>query len=342
MSVQVKQRIDFVDLAKGFCILLVVLEHSFSHYDIHTQVDVTLGAFRMPLYFFLSGLFFKEYEGFGGFIKRKINKLLIPFLFFYLTCSVFLPNVLYVFGYSVRNIDNIGWLNSLLAVVSPTQRSFSNGPIWFLICLFIINIIFYLCQILVRKTTANDYILLVLSFFIGYIGYYLGKNSIQLPLYIDTALSSLPFYVCGYYLKNKTDILLPNHLDKYLPLLAVLCLFVTTLIATPTNFQYNVFENFYSLYLGGILGTLFIIFISKIIKSLPLISYWGRYSIIVLCTHQMVIQFILLFIRNYTLSVWIIATIAFVVTMGLELLIIPFCCKYLPYVTAQKDVIKVS
>lgn len=39
-------------------------------------------TFRMPLYYFLSGLFFKTYRGFFDFVLKKINKLLIPFAFF--------------------------------------------------------------------------------------------------------------------------------------------------------------------------------------------------------------------------------------------------------------------
>ena len=79
-----KQRIQYIDLAKGFCILLVVASHILAFYRTQLPYDSVLKCFRMPLYFFLSGVFFKQYENFGGFVKRKINKLLIPFLFFYI------------------------------------------------------------------------------------------------------------------------------------------------------------------------------------------------------------------------------------------------------------------
>ena len=45
-------------------------------------------TFRMPLYYFLSGLFFKPYNGFFNFAIRKANKLLIPFFFFYFCTGV--------------------------------------------------------------------------------------------------------------------------------------------------------------------------------------------------------------------------------------------------------------
>ena len=89
------KRIEYIDLAKGMCILLVVLSHMMAYYKVSFPYDSVLKCFRMPLYFFLSGVFFKQYEGFWGFFKRKVNKLLIPFAFFYLAFGVALPIVLY-------------------------------------------------------------------------------------------------------------------------------------------------------------------------------------------------------------------------------------------------------
>ena len=73
------KRIEYIDLAKGICIMLVVLLHVFG--DMSGTVIKIMNLFRMPLYFVLSGLFFKQYEGFYSFLKKKTNKLLIPFLF---------------------------------------------------------------------------------------------------------------------------------------------------------------------------------------------------------------------------------------------------------------------
>lgn len=59
-----KPRIEFIDLAKGICIILVVI--------FHFDVDIPLlRPMRMPLYFILSGLFFKDYGGFINFLTKK-------------------------------------------------------------------------------------------------------------------------------------------------------------------------------------------------------------------------------------------------------------------------------
>ena len=70
------QRIVHIDIAKGIGILLVVLAHNglqayapFLHQFIY--------AFHMPLFFFLSGMFFKPEVGFLELLKKRFNSLLL-------------------------------------------------------------------------------------------------------------------------------------------------------------------------------------------------------------------------------------------------------------------------
>lgn len=343
MASSQNKRIEFIDLAKGFCIILVVLTHVNTYFHIKYPLQMELQVFRMPLYFFLSGLFFKQYENIIGFIKRKINKLLIPFLFFYLIGAIIIPNVLHYFGYDVRNSSVLG-IKSFYAFLIPSQRNFPNGPIWFLLCLFNINIIFYGLFLFCKKWGKYFVLgLTVCSLLIGAFGFYLGTAKVFLPLYLDTAFTSLPFFCFGYIFRKHTSILVPNKYDKFLPIWAVLCFIYICLFAIKVSYHYNRFSgSIFALYTCGLFGTLFIIFISKMIKKLPVVSYWGRYSIIILCTHNLVVQFIAVILKTLPINKEIMFVSNLIITMFLYLLIIPFCLKYLPYVTAQKDVIKVK
>lgn len=335
-------RIDFVDLAKGFCIVLVVFTHVNTYFSLPYFLEEALSIFRMPLYFFLSGLFFKSYEGFDGFLKRKVNKLLIPFLFFYLTTSVALPNFLHVVGYDVRNVDVLGW-KSLWAFITPPHQQFPNAPIWFLICLFVDNLYFYILYIISNKAGKfKTHVLVVLSFLAGGFGYWLGTSHILLPMYLDTAMSALPFFCCGYVFNKHSRILYPNEKDKYLWVLIIVCFAYTAIFSGKVGYMGNTFEiSPISVYGCGLAGTLSVIFLAKLIHRLPLFSYWGRYSIIILCTHNLVIQFLLIFIRKLPVSDWTMVLLTLAITLMSYMLIIPFCLRYLPYVTAQKNVIKV-
>ena len=87
----------------GFCILLVVMFHA----ELLDKGTPCLGMLRMPFYFALSGLFFKDYGGFKTILK-KINKLLIPFLFFYIINRVStIFQVLSLFSSTIKNDTNI-------------------------------------------------------------------------------------------------------------------------------------------------------------------------------------------------------------------------------------------
>ena len=125
------RRIDFVDLTKGVCIVLVVMAHVGGAFE---QLDTNsmLSCFRMPLYFFISGVFFKSYEGLFGFILRKINKLIIPFLFFYLSAFL-MKYIVWKIAPGVFQLP-VSW-NELLVVFHGHDLIKFNPPIWFLLAL---------------------------------------------------------------------------------------------------------------------------------------------------------------------------------------------------------------
>lgn len=318
------KRIEFIDLAKGICITLVVIGHC--------GVSIPIPGWeivRMPLYFILSGLFFKDYGGLANFAIRKTNKILIPFLFFYLVgCLGF-----YLIKYLTPSLlitDARGILDMF------NNRQFFNGPIWFLLCLFWCNLIFCIISLKVRKESIR----ILLTCIIGGIGCFLGNQHIFIPLFIDVAFTALPFFVFGYYLK-KTEILYPNKYDKYNILIAVFFYLISVYLSQNTTYRlslhYNGLEG-WSTYLLGITSVLSILFLCKIIKRVWLISYMGRYSIILLCTHHLIYRPIAVLQSNIMgeKNVYLVA----IITLAISCLLIPLCIKYIPYFVAQKDLIK--
>lgn len=123
----ISRRIEYIDLMKGICIILIILLHIGINYG-NNDVDSMFRNMRIPLYFCLSGLFFKKYNGFFDFTVRKINKLIIPFIFFsyfpFVLCEICLD-----YERSISTYLAIGLLPH-------------NYPLWFLRCLFITYIIY--------------------------------------------------------------------------------------------------------------------------------------------------------------------------------------------------------
>lgn len=64
-----EKRIEYIDLMKGICIILVVMNHCGAMRGLRPELSIinVLFAGSMPLYFLLSGLFFKRYGSFGTF-----------------------------------------------------------------------------------------------------------------------------------------------------------------------------------------------------------------------------------------------------------------------------------
>lgn len=340
-----KQRIQYIDLAKGFCILLVVASHILAFYRTQLPYDSVLKCFRMPLYFFLSGVFFKQYENFGGFVKRKINKLLIPFLFFYVTLGIILPWALYQWcGIKLLSYNpRFDFLQNLAQVW--TLEKFPNAAIWFLICLLEVNLIFYVIFMVARRVRWHaTYLIAAMSVACGALGMTLSYCHINLPCFIDSALTSMPFFALGYILNRKTRVMYNGwRCDKWLWVVVLVCVPLLFWLAYPLDYRCNYFAGCYlTAHLCGVVGTIMTIFLAKMIQHIPLVTYWGRYSIMILCTHQVLYQLLDLLLKQFVPRGWWRISVCLTLTMMLYLLIIPFMRRFMPHVTAQNDVIKIN
>lgn len=322
------KRIDFIDLAKGICILLVILAHcgvSMNYPGLQT--------IQMPLFFILSGFFLKDYGGFARFIIQKTNRLLLPFLFFYLTGYV----VFYLLKYFAPSILKTD-ANGIMDVF--TQRQYFNGPIWFLLCLFWTNVMFCAISLNVRKEWVRACIVLCLGLF----GAFLGLKEVILPCMIDVALTAFPFFYFGYILK-KTPLLYKNKNDKYNLLFALLLYSIAFAFSLWFDSPYigfhanHIVGNIPVIYIISITSVMAILYLCKIVGRLPFLSYFGRYSIIPLCVHHLIYRPVKLVMMHFGMDNVLALS---VITVLLSWACIPLCIKYIPYFTAQKDLIKIA
>lgn len=142
-----KSRDHAIDVMRGIGILLVVVGHA-------TTIPIVTGgiySFHMPLFFFLSGLLFKDrnyttageiqhdfWEWTG--IRHKFRAYIVPFVFLYLGSYLWW---LFVEG-TFRPLEE-KWYMPLLDLVTMSKE-FSgmapNRPLWFLPCLFCVEVLF--------------------------------------------------------------------------------------------------------------------------------------------------------------------------------------------------------
>ena len=319
------QRIEYFDLSKGICILLVVAGHCGCPIDIPGYEIV-----RMPLYFILSGMFFKDYGGFQNLLIKKANKILVPFVFFYLLGCVFyyaikwvVPGMLVTASGGVLDVFN--------------NRQFFNGPIWFLLCLFWCNLLFCIIHQLFR----SDIFRIICVVVCGVLGWYMGYCDVFIPMFIDVAFTALPFFAFGYYLKI-SNLLSTNRSDKYNLIFAFALWGISFLLFQTTthrlSLHYNKIEG-WSTYIIAVVSVLSILYVCKSIKRLPYISYVGRYSIVLLCVHHLINRPLTVLLSKIWASNSYLTEIVALCTILLSTLCIPFLKRYLPWAIAQKDLI---
>ncbi|MCC6766717.1 MAG: acyltransferase family protein [Deltaproteobacteria bacterium] len=75
-------RLRFIDVAKGMSITLVAFGHSHLVVinPLAAAANQSLGLLRMPLFFFLSGVFFRPAKPFATLLREKSDSLLKPYL----------------------------------------------------------------------------------------------------------------------------------------------------------------------------------------------------------------------------------------------------------------------
>lgn len=321
-NLQVTNRIEFVDLAKGICILLVVAFHSGICKEIHI-----LNSLRMPLYFILSGLFFKSYGSFYSFLEKKTNKILIPFVFFAILFLIFKATI-------SHNISIEDFTQPFF------QPSLGNNPVWFLICLFWVNLIFYI----IKMKCVNSLAQVIVVFLCASLGFLIASFDIYIPLFFNSALTSLPFFYAGYLLK-KTPLLYGTKNNKSILLISVLVLFCLSLICIfkgPFYIDFRINEIFgpiIAIYPISIIFVISLLLICKTIVWLPIISYIGRFSIIILGLHfiaQTYLYLPLYWLTHSLLTEWQM----FFFCITICWLSIPVCRRLIPFFTAQTDCIK--
>ena len=322
-----RPRLKYMDLAKGICMILLIFSHigfMWDHYVIY--------YFYFPVFLVLSGFFLSFDVDIRKFIVNRFNKLVIPFLFFYL-----LSYLLFYLGIALFPDVMLTEARGVLDMF--TQRQWFNGPLWYLLCLFWTSIwLFMICRLI---QSVDLQILVVL--FIGSIGATLGQKYIFIPLMIDVSFAALPFLYLGYLVKN-FPLLYPSKYDKYdLPIgISLFCLVMLLSWIKPYNwigFHTNtVVGNYYWALLVATPAVFSVLFLCKSIKTISFITFFGAYSIVPFSIHHLIYRPVMVMFDSFSIPYPLFFTA--IITVVLSALMIPVMIKYIPWAIGIKKVIR--
>lgn len=274
---QTNSRLDYIDIAKGFSIMLMVFGHSYSSYE-NTPIMVWVYSFHMPLFFITTGVLYglksqKEKLSFD-FIKKS-KSLLLPFFLWNTLYQLFI-SVLAIIGGAPAKVTLIDHLSAVVQL--------GGSAMWFLPAMFISSLIFLISA---NNKYANITIILITAL-IGLLAPECNDFiTAFLRSFVGLAYIAIGFYCVRFYSTK--------YKKPY-----IVALLAVSLLSAFTNGTVSIasrrFNNPVLYIINGCLNTFIIFqitmrlkkgyFISKVLK------YWGENSIKILCFHGFVIQII--------------------------------------------------
>lgn len=258
-----KQYLSWIDVAKGIGIVLVVLGHSMF------PKHILISGFHMPLFFILAGITFSAKTNFVTFINKKIQRILIPFFFWYT-------------------------LSYLLGL--------SNGPLWFLYTLFGSLICVY---VLIKYTNlfCQSFVVLTISLCIW------GKYSFidYLPADVVRILSGAIFVFIGYIYKSMISKV--SGIDKYSNFKKVIIIGAVTLsiiyvVSLLVGERFGLYSDLRYLWLTmfrpywiivvflTLCGSWATMLWAKVFKNSIVLRWLGINSLVIMCVHYPICEFL--------------------------------------------------
>ncbi len=294
-SIKNKKRVEYFDISRGIAMIAVIIGHSLMTYSsgfLHSVIY----AFHMPIFFIISGYFYRE-RTIKGTLKNGTKKLLLPYAVTILIAATFrfflearilgpmLGNTMWT-----NESWNDFWLSSILGMGWSGNTPFGFvpyfiGPLWFLMALFWTDLL----MVIIFKISRNNEMLRAVMIAVISICSIIVSGKFVLPFSLSAGMMGLCFSYVGF-LFRKFKIL-----DKKIDYFTLVCLFLIFLAAV----KYGVYtlsmvqarDHFIAI-LGAISGSFLLLKLSqllekKFIRLQRFLSWIGKYSLFVFIIHSL-------------------------------------------------------
>lgn len=320
-------RIDYIDVAKGLGILIVVLGHCLVFAGLwSSNLFWYIYAFHMPFWFVLSGMLYKK-KDWASFITGKVSSLIIPFV------SYFVLNML---------------IYALLTIFGATQYYYhcSFGAFWFLITLFIIVIThYYLDEFLYSKCSKP----FLLQAFVAICTLLLGLNysryiADQPNQPVATACVGYAYFILGLSLKRVGIVPPKKSAYRIGYIIAGILLSIVLLFTAKHNGTNNIdmntsrYLNKFMFVMNSLLGIVSFILLSIGISRNKILQDFGRNSLSIMMIHIPVCKSFLFVGAYLGVHGYIPATLAVIISFIISYIAIAIFNKYCPFMLGKINI----
>ncbi len=313
--VEEKRRVDYIDLFRGLGILLMVA----GYVGFGEKFDYIIHAFHMPMFYFVSGMFFDIEKvskvTFIEFIKRKARSLLLPYFIF---------GVLHYCMWSLIHMDDFSFSPLLHMISVNTSGMPIAGALWFLTSIFLVEVIFFMMCKYVKEQKIVVFIVILLAIF-GNL-----ENIIlpfKLPYAMGTAFVGIGFFLLANKIRYNQFVAnklynIPCGINVLIVTIAFLLSFANGYI----NMRVGEYAIIILFWINAILWIVCLInfckYVCNVINKnllINLVMYIGKNSIVYLCLNEACILLIRVFLNRVSSDFLLnyINIINFLVTMML-------------------------
>lgn len=313
----ISKRIEYIDIAKGIGILLVVLGHNDFGY-VSPFGYKFIYSFHMPLFFFLSGYFLNTSIPFVTFLKKRFNSLLKPYFF-----TIFL---IYFMSLSFGKMGFSTVLQRIVKAMYASTIYIDWVQLWFLPHLFVVSIYAFLFFTILGKWN-NRYVRwavliatlgispLVLNRFYPFELSILGKQYelFGLPFNLDLIFLSGFFFILGSEI-GQADFKEIFESPVIFFGSGALLFALVLLFDMRSDFSIRIYDSYLINTLEAIAGIVFVMAISRqvelqTVKAASLLKYFGQISLFILIFHVPIQDFwaqkVNAVTDNFSLAIWI-------------------------------------
>ena len=182
-------RLVFIDLAKGATMLTIL----WGHVMLTGNSNLIVYAFHIPAFFFLAGMVYRgeKYPSVLSLIKRRFFTLLVPYGFYSVVTWLW-----WLLDCVSKGISLEGCFEPLKQTLLA-QGSWGflnhNPALWFVTCLFMVELMYYFIDKL------PVWLNLAASVLLARLGWFMMQSEQyrELAWSLDTACAAVIFYACG-------------------------------------------------------------------------------------------------------------------------------------------------
>jgi len=324
---EAKPRIEWIDQAKGWGMILVIAGHS-SYLELP---HLLIYSFHVPFFFALSGWLYNplRYARFSDLARARLNTLVIPYFLYSAIGYVGLVCGL-VAGHNPRGLSLLAPVKSTLLEVRNSTPY--NGTLWFVACLLVTEFGFHWILRLCRRNGAIAFVASLVPLVL--ILRFPRLLPFPFPWSLDVACVAVFFFAFGHLIRTVSNAEAFGTWSRRILVPVLLVWSLAALRGGDVDMYMDNYRTPILFVVAALSGVLAAFLVVPMLPRSKGIGFVGRHSLVVLALHQWLAFNIIralasrLFPGGFPPQIWVQVLVSVGYTLGSIAILWPICLAF--------------